>query len=308
MSERLLKIRYAEAGERLDKVVAAHLSDLSRSQVQRLIADGLVSVAGRPILKAAERVEGPADIEVRLPSPGPPSHQPEDIPLDILYESDDLLVINKPAGMVVHPAPGHPDGTLVNAVLGHDPDLEGVGDEQRPGLVHRLDKDTSGVMVVAKNDRAHREMQRQFKAREVRKLYLALLDGLPPTDTGRIETDIARDPRDRKRMAVVAAGRGKPAVTEYRVREKFPAHALAEVNLLTGRTHQIRLHCAYLKCPIVGDTVYGRRRPTLPVARQCLHAAELRLTPPGQRTPIDLVAPLPDDFEAALQLLRRDRM
>lgn len=291
-------------GERLDKLIAAELGELSRTQVQRLIDDGFVRVAGRVAQKANERLDGPASVEVRIPPPGPSSHQPESIALSIIFENDDLLVVDKPAGMVVHPAPGHAGGTLVNAVLGHDPALEGVGDEQRPGIVHRLDKDTSGLILVAKNDGAHRELQRQFKAREVEKTYLALLDGHPPTAQGRIEAAIGRDMRNRKRMAIVSGERGRASVTEYKVIETFEAHALAEAHPLTGRTHQLRLHFAYLRCPIVGDAVYGRHNATLPLKRHFLHAARLRFNLPGTGQPLTLEAPLPPELETVLKRLR----
>jgi 23S rRNA pseudouridine1911/1915/1917 synthase len=307
-AERLLTFVSTAVGDRLDIIVAANLPEVSRTQAQRLIEDGRVTVAGKVMTKPAARLDGEAAFEVRLLPPAPASHQAETIPLDIVFENNDLLVINKPAGMVVHPAAGHISGTLVNAVLGHDPDLEGVGDEQRPGIVHRLDKDTSGLIIVAKNDIAHRELQRQFKEREVKKVYLALLDGQPPTPTGRIEAAIGRDPRERKRMAVVPEKRGRMALTEYRVVETFAAHALVEADLLTGRTHQIRLHFAYLKCPIVGDTVYGRRTPSLPLARQFLHAARLTLTLPGSGERLALTAPLPPDLARILEQLRHDKI
>ena len=303
MPERLVTFSSQAVGERLDKIIAAELADLSRTQVQRLIDDGFVSVDGRVAQKANQRLDGPASLEVRIPPPGPATHQPEAIPLHIVFENDDLLVIDKPAGMVVHPAAGHAGGTLVNAVLGHDPDLEGVGDEQRPGIVHRLDKDTSGLIIVAKNDAAHRELQRQFKAREVVKTYLALLDGHPPTERGRIEAAIGRDVRNRKRMAVVPEARGRAAVTEYRVLESFPEHTLVEGHPLTGRTHQLRLHFAYLRCPIVGDTVYGRRAPSLPLRRHFLHAARLTFALPGAGTPLTLEASLPPELDRVLRRL-----
>jgi 23S rRNA pseudouridine1911/1915/1917 synthase len=301
--DRLVTFSSEAVGERLDKVIAAELGELSRTQVQRLIDDGLVRVDGRVAQKANERLDRPASVEVRIPPPGPSSHQAEDIALEIVFENDDLLVINKPAGMVVHPAAGHAGGTLVNAVLGHDPNLEGVGDEQRPGIVHRLDKDTSGLILVAKNDVAHRELQRQFKAREVQKTYLALLDGHPPTTTGRIEAAIGRDVRNRKRMAIVPDARGRLAVTEYQVKHSYPEHALVEARPLTGRTHQLRLHFAYLKCPIVGDPVYGRKTASLPLKRHFLHAARLTFTLPGSGQPITLEAPLPPELARVLKRL-----
>jgi 23S rRNA pseudouridine1911/1915/1917 synthase len=303
VSERLVTFATEAVGERLDKVVAGHLGDLSRTQVQRLIDDGFVELDGKIASRPGARIDRPGTVQVRIPPIGPSSHQPETIPLDIVFENDDLLVINKPAGMVVHPAAGHAGGTLVNAVLGHDPDLEGVGDEQRPGIVHRLDKETSGLIVVAKNDIAHRELQRQFKAREVAKHYVALLDGHPPTDTGRIEAAIGRDLRNRKRMAIVPDQRGRSAVTEYKVLEKFKDHVLVEAHLLTGRTHQLRLHFAYLKCPIAGDVVYGRRSPTVPLRRHFLHAARLALALPGSGEHLTFDAPLPPELQHVLKLL-----
>ena len=302
---RVIAFQAAALGERLDKIIAAAIPELSRTQVQRLIEDGLVQVGGRPARRAADRLEAPAEVRLQLPEPAAARHAAEAIPLAIVYEDADLIVIDKPAGMVVHPAPGHAGGTLVNAVLAHDPDLEGVGDEQRPGLVHRLDRDTSGLIVVAKNDQAHRELQRQFHDREVDKRYLALVDGAPPTEAGRIEAAIGRDPRDRKKMAVVPAAQGRAAVTEYSVRERFKAHTLLACRLLTGRTHQIRLHLAYLKCPIVGDTVYGRRSPSLPVSRQCLHAWQLSLTLPASGERRTFTAPVPADLEQVLATLRK---
>lgn len=307
MAERTLSFAVhtpADAGlERLDRLIVAELPELSRTQVQRLIEDGFVTVDKVVITKPAQRVATPAAVQVRIPPAGPSSHQAEDIPLDIIFENADLLVINKPAGMVVHPAAGHNAGTLVNAVLGHDPDLEGVGDEQRPGIVHRLDKDTSGLILVAKNDLAHRELQRQFKEREVVKTYVALLDGHPPTDTGRVEASIGRDIRNRKQMAIVPAQHGRAAVTEYKVIEQFHDHTLVEAHPLTGRTHQLRLHFAYLKCPIAGDTIYGRRTSTVQLRRHFLHAAQLQFTLPGSGQPVKFEAPLPPELQRVLRAL-----
>jgi 23S rRNA pseudouridine1911/1915/1917 synthase len=302
--ERVVNFTATILGERLDKLIAVELIDLSRTQIQRLIEEGFVAVDGRVVVKPAQRLEREARVTVRIPPPAPTTHLAESIPLDILFENDDVLVVNKPAGMVVHPAAGHGRGTLVNAVLGYDSELEGVGDEQRPGIVHRLDKETSGVIVIAKNDSAHRDLQRQFQNRLVEKVYVALLDGRPPTDTGRIEAAIGRDPRDRKRMAIVPEAQGRAAITEYVVREKFAAHTLVEAHPLTGRTHQIRLHFAYLKCPIVGDAAYGRKKPSLPIERHFLHAARLTFTLPGARAPETFEAPLPDDLARVLKSLR----
>ena len=290
----------APGGERIDKTIAATLANLSRTQIQRLIEDGFVEVAGRVVLKPSFRLEAASAIQVRVPPPAPSGNRPEAIPLDIVFENDALLVINKPAGLVVHPSAGHFAGTLVNAVLAHAPDLEGVGEEQRPGIVHRLDRDTSGLIVVAKTSVAHRDLQRQFKERSVEKLYLALLDGRPPTPTGRIEAAIGRDVHNRKRMAVVPQSQGRPAVTEYRTRVEYAAHTLVEARLLTGRTHQLRLHFAYLHCPIAGDTIYGRRTPSLPLRRQFLHAARLSFNLPGTSRRVSFTAPLPADLVEAL--------
>lgn len=289
--------------DRLDKALVAHVPDLSRTHAQRLIENGQVWVDAVVTLKANTRVNAGAQVRVNVPPPAPATLAAEPIPLDVVYEDDSVLVINKPAGMVVHPAVGHAGGTLVNAVLAHDPDLEGVGDEQRPGLVHRLDKDTSGLIVLAKTDKAQHSLQRQFKERSVVKTYLALVDGQPPTPSGRIEAAIGRDPRERKRMAVVPLAQGREAVTEYWTQERFAAHTLLRVNLLTGRTHQIRVHLAYLKCPIVADTVYGRKTPTLPLTRQFLHAARLEFTVPGTRRRQVCEAPLPEELQMALTQL-----
>lgn len=304
---RTVSLLVDDPGERLDKVIALKLPELSRTQAQRLIEQGCVTVNGEVVRKPAFKLESLASLTVSLPAPAPAAHAAEPIPLAIVFENQDLLVINKPAGMVVHPAAGHVGSTLVNAVLGHDSEIEGVGDEARPGIVHRLDKDTSGLIVVAKNEAAHRSLQCQFSERSVEKIYLALVDGSPPTDTGRIEAAIARDLNERKRMALVSESKGgKPALTEYRVVEKFAAHSLLECRPLTGRTHQIRLHLAHvLKCPIVGDTVYGRRKPTLPLERHFLHAARLTLTLPRTRKRQTFTAPLPEDLERMLESLRK---
>jgi 23S rRNA pseudouridine1911/1915/1917 synthase len=206
--------------------------------------------------------------------------------------------------MVVHPAAGHANGTLVNAVLGHDPDIEGIGGEERPGVVHRLDKQTSGLILIAKNERAQRWLQDQFRLRKVEKTYLALVDGKPPTPAGRVEAYIGRDPKHRKRMAVVSEKKGREAISEYQTLESFKSHTLLEFHPLTGRTHQIRLHCAFLKCPIVGDEVYGRKSQSVEIERHFLHARRLKIILPGETTPRIFEAPLPDDLERVLNQLR----
>lgn len=308
MSDRIETFRFTGAQpERLDKFLTTCLPEFSRARLQGLIVDGFVEVDGRPARKTGVKLEGGERVQVRIPPPQPGGLIPEEIPLAILFENDDLLIVDKPAGMVVHPAAGHDRGTLVNAVLGYDPDLEGIGGEERPGLVHRLDKDTSGLIVIARNERAHRWLSEQFKERRVEKTYLALVDGRPPTPAGRVEAPIGRDPRDRKKMAIVRAEKGREAVSEYRTLESFPRHTLLEFHPHTGRTHQIRLHCAFLGCPIVADTTYGYRKPSLPLQRHFLHAWRLKLTLPGESAPRLFEAPLPPELRQALEALRSSR-
>ncbi len=292
--------------QRLDKFLVSCLPDFSRSRLQGLIQEGFVRVDGIVAVKAGQAVEEGDVVEVRIPPPEPSQLVPEDIPLQIVYEDSHLMVINKPAGMVVHPAAGHASGTLVHAALAHVPELEGINGEQRPGVVHRLDKDTSGLILMAKDDRTQRWLQDQFRLRKVRKIYLALVDGHPPTPQGRVEAPIGRDPAHRKQMAITSAEKGRAAVSEYFTRQRFEVHTLLEVHPLTGRTHQIRLHLAFIGCPIVGDMVYGRKKPSLPVPRQFLHAAQLAFTLPGEQTPRTFEAPLPPDLQAVLTKLQAD--
>jgi 23S rRNA pseudouridine1911/1915/1917 synthase len=306
MSEQIVTFAHkGENTERLDKLLALRFPEYSRSRLQGLIADGFVRLNDRVVTKSGCPVDSGAVVEVKFPPPQPVDLIPQPIPLLVVFENSDVLVVDKPAGMVVHPAAGHTSGTLVNAALAHMPDLEGIGGEQRPGIVHRLDKDTSGLILIAKNERAHNFLQAQFRLRQVTKTYLALVDGKPPTPEGRIEAAIARDPAHRKQMAVVASGRGREAVTEYFTRESFPQHTLLETRPLTGRTHQIRLHMAFLGCPITGDTVYGRRKLSLPLERHFLHASRLMIQLPGEKKQRTFESPLPADLEAALEQLRR---
>ena len=292
--------------ERLDKFLVEQLQEFSRSRIQGLILGGFVDVDGSAAKKAGQSLENGSSVTVRIPPPVPSDLVPEEIPLDILYENDDLLVVNKPAGMVVHPAVGHASGTLVNAVLGYEPEIEGIGGEERPGVVHRLDKETSGVILLAKNERAHRWLQDQFRLREVEKTYLALVDGRPPTPSGRVEAHVGRDPSHRKRMAIVPESRGREAISEYKTLESFKAHTLLEFHPLTGRTHQIRLHCAFLGCPIVGDEIYGRKKQSIRLDRHFLHARSLKIVLLGEKESRFFEAPLPDELENVLAVLRRE--
>ena len=305
MNERVLNFRFGqETPERLDKFLVGQLQEFSRSRIQGLIAEGFVEVNGRAAKKAGQTLESGFNVTVRVPPPAPTDLVAEDIPLDIVFENEDLIVVNKPAGMVVHPAAGHASGTLVNAVLGYEPDIEGIGGEERPGVVHRLDKETSGLILLAKNERAHRWLQDQFRLRKVEKIYLALVDGKPPTPSGRVEAHIGRDPSHRKRMAVVPESRGREAISEYRTLESFREHTLLEFHPLTGRTHQIRLHCAFLGCPIVGDGVYGRKKSSLEIDRHFLHAHRLKIILPGEKETRTFEAPLPEELERVLVRLR----
>jgi 23S rRNA pseudouridine1911/1915/1917 synthase len=304
VSEQVRVYTFVGPSQRLDKFLVTQLPDLSRSQLQNLIKNGQVQVNGNPVTKTGFLVENQHQVEIHLPEPVPTDLVPEDIPLDIVFESKDLMVINKPAGMVVHPAAGHSSGTLVHAALSHAPDMEGINGEQRPGVVHRLDKDTSGLIMIAKNDKAHRWLQNQFRDRKVRKVYLALVDGYPPTPTGRIEAPIGRDSAMRRRMAVVSANKGRESITEYLTLERLNDFTYLEAHPLTGRTHQIRIHMAFLGCPIVGDTLYGHRHPTVPVKRHFLHAARLTVQLPGETEERTFEAPLPQELETALRWVR----
>jgi len=255
--------------------------------------------------KAGFSLSRNARVEVIIPPPEPSKLIPEAVPLDILFENDDVLVINKPAGMVVHPSAGHASGTLVHAVLAHAPEIEGIGGEKRPGIVHRLDKDTSGIIILAKNDRSQHWLSNQFQDRQVGKSYLALVDGAPPTPKGRIEAPIGRDPSHRQRMAITPPHKGREAISEYFTVESFDKHTLLEVHILTGRTHQIRLHLAFIECPVTGDTLYGQRQPSLLLSRQFLHAQRLSIIIPGEPSPRTMEAPLPKELAEILNSLRR---
>ena len=308
MADRIESFRYQkEDKQRLDVFLTTCLPEFSRSRIQGLIKDGFVKVDAETVIKTGRDLEPDEMIEIRIPPPVPSGLVAEDIPLDIIFENEDLVVVNKPAGMVVHPSPGHNSGTLVHAALGYIPELEGIGGEERPGIVHRLDKDTSGLIVIAKNERAHRWLQEQFKSRKVEKIYLALVDGRPPTPAGRVEAPIGRNTTHRKLMAVVPLAKGREAVSEYHTLESFPAHTLLEVHPLTGRTHQIRVHMAFLGCPVAADMVYGKHKPTLELDRHFLHAYRLKVILPGGKQPRIFEAPLPQELQFVLDHLRQIR-
>ncbi len=285
-----------EKGARLDRYVCEKCSELSRTQAQKLIADAYVTVNNH-VAKAGLKLNVGDKVDIIIPPTAPSPLSPEAIPLDILYEDDDLLVVDKPAGLTVHPAPGHPSHTLVNAILSHFPDLANISDSLRPGIVHRLDKDTSGVMLVAKNSAAQANLVAQFKARSVVKGYLVLVKGRLTPENGIIEAPIGRDPRNRKLMAVVAKGR--EARTEYRVVKYIGNYTLLEVRPETGRTHQIRVHLAAIGYPVVGDKVYGVKSPYL--SRQFVHACRLGFHLPSTGEYVEFSSELPLDLAQALR-------
>jgi 23S rRNA pseudouridine1911/1915/1917 synthase len=293
-----------QGDERLDRAVSNRVQDLSREAAKRLIKAGEITVNGR-LSRPSYRVQVGDEIVVRVPIEIPEQVLPEAIPLDLIYEDDVFLAVDKPAGMVVHPALGHSSGTLVNALLAHCPRVAEVGGPDRAGVVHRLDKDTSGLILVAKDEAARAALQRQFKRRQVVKTYLALVEEQMQPREGVIDAPIGRDKKQRKRMAVVRSGR--PAQTMYRVVEYFANHALLEVRPHTGRTHQVRVHLAWMGYPVVGDTTYGYRRQRLLQDRHFLHATHLRFSHPVTGEEMSLEAPLPPQLVAVLEQLRRQR-
>ncbi len=296
---RRFKVHSEEAGMRLDKFLAMFNEDTSRTFIQDLIKKGLVQVSGN-MVKASYKMKADDVIEMIMPPPTKIQLIPQNIPIDILYEDESLIAVDKPPGLVVHPAPGHPHGTLVNALLYHCEDLAGIGGKLRPGIVHRLDRDTSGVMVVAKNSQAHRKMVAAFKERQVEKIYLALVQGVPPEKEGRIQVKVGRHPKKRKVMAAgVEAGR--EAITDYKVIETVADTALLSVFPQTGRTHQIRVHLAWLGYPVKGDRIYGTKAGWSEVPRQMLHSYVLALQHPSQGSRISFKAPVPEDFQRLLK-------
>jgi 23S rRNA pseudouridine1911/1915/1917 synthase len=301
MPRRRLIVESRAAGERLDRFLSQGDFWPSRAFVQKIIAAGGVSLRGKG-LKPSYRLAPGDELEISWKDPQPLAALPEAIAVPILFEDRDLVVVNKPRGMVVHPAAGNYHGTLVNALLAHCHDLSGIGGVIRPGIVHRLDKDTSGVLVVAKNDFAHLDLAAQIKARRMKRIYRTLVHGRPP-ESGRVAAPLGRHPVERKKMAVVATG--KPAATNYRVLEYFDQFAYLEVKLETGRTHQIRVHLSYLGYPVVGDPVYGWKKEPAPIDGQALHAAVLGFVHPRTREYLEFATPLPPEMETALNWCRK---
>lgn len=290
-------------GERADAFLARVVPDLTRSAAQRLLEAGAVRLAGRPVRKNYRTAPGDV-LEVDIPAPQPVDLVPQDIPLDIVYEDGDVIVVNKPVGMVVHPAPGHSDGTLVNALLYHCGNtLSGINGTLRPGIVHRIDRDTSGLIIAAKNDAAHLALAAQLADHTLARTYECLSVGSFRQDSGTVDAPIGRSRSDRKKMAVVAGGR--PAITHWEVLARYPGVTHLRCRLETGRTHQIRVHLAYIGHPILGDTVYGNRKPVPGLTGQCLHATGLRFLHPRTGRPVELTCPRPEEFERMLVKLQK---
>lgn len=301
MDKRTLTAGSEDAGKRLDAYLAEALPELTRSAAARLCQEGQVSVGDKALAKNA-RLNGNETITVTLPDPEPLEAVAQDIPLDVVYEDSDVIVVNKPKGLVVHPAPGHPDGTLVNALLHHcGQSLSGVGGALRPGIVHRIDRDTSGLIIAAKNDFAHQKLSAQLQDHTLSRIYRCIVVGNLRQDSGTVDAPIGRHPTDRKKMAVVANGRS--AVTHWTVLERFPGFTYVECRLETGRTHQIRVHMAHIGHPILGDTVYGAKKPVPGLQGQCLHAVGLRFLHPRTGEPVELWCDLPEEFRAQLRKL-----
>ena len=299
----LLRASEESKNQRLDAFLASSLDGLTRSQATRLIESGEVAVNGRAVSKSY-KLAGGEDVAVTLPEPEPVEAVPQDIPLDVVYEDADVIVVNKPSGMVVHPAPGHPDGTLVNALLCHCAGtLSGIGGALRPGIVHRIDRDTSGLIIAAKNDAAHQYLSAQLADHTLARTYECIVVGALREDRGTVDAPIARHPTDRKRMAVVAGGR--EAVTHWEVIARYPGYTHVRCRLETGRTHQIRVHMAYIGHPILGDTVYGAQKEVPGLTGQCLHAVGLRFLHPRTHEVMELSCPLPDEFTRMLQRIRK---
>ena len=301
-----LTVTTEEAGQRADSLLARRLEGLTRSAAARLLEEGRVTDRGRPVAKNL-RVQPGQVLEVTLPEPEEPEARPQDIPLDVVYEDEDVIVVNKPTGMVVHPAPGHPDGTLVNALLYHcGESLSGVGGQKRPGIVHRIDRDTSGLIIAAKNDAAHLALAAQLADHTLARTYECLAVGNFREDSGTVNAPIGRHPVDRKRMAVVRQG-GREAVTHWEVIARYPGVTHLRCRLETGRTHQIRVHLAHIGHPILGDTVYGNKKPVPGLQGQCLHAVGLSFVHPRTGALVELACGLPEEFQAQIKKLEARR-
>jgi 23S rRNA pseudouridine1911/1915/1917 synthase len=307
-----IHVEPADSGKRLDLYIAALIPDCSRSVATTLIRNGNIRVQGA-VKKPGYRVKTGDEVHGHIPPPSPILSKPEPISIDILFEDDHIIVVNKQPGLVVHPSPGHYSGTLVNGLLYHCPLIEGIGTALRPGIVHRLDKDTSGVLVVAKNDKAHQHLAKLFKARQVQKKYLALVYGAMESDSGAISLPIGRHPVDRKKMSTKSR-KTRVAETTWRIKERFETASLIELDLKTGRTHQIRVHCAAIHHPVIGDPVYGRRNARENVAhgqglfgsikRQMLHSRLLKFVHPATQETVCFEAPLPSDMQGVVEALR----
>ncbi|WP_069798237.1 RluA family pseudouridine synthase [Tepidibacillus sp. HK-1] len=297
-------IEAEEATERIDKFLSEQFEEWSRSQIQQWIKEGNVTVNGR-MVKANYKIQEDDEVVLQVPPQKELNIEPESIPLDIVYEDQDVIVINKPRGMVVHPAPGHYSGTLVNALLYHCKDLSGINGVLRPGIVHRIDKDTSGLLMAAKNDLAHESLARQLKDHDVHRIYLALVHGEIPHDLGTIDAPIGRDPHDRKKMTVIHKN-SKHAVTHFVVKERFQGFTLVECKLETGRTHQIRVHMQYIGHPLVGDPLYGLKK-TLKIDGQALHAKTLGFKHPRTNEYLEFDSELPEDMQGLIEELRANR-
>ena len=302
MERKVLRSTEAHLEVRLDQFMARELPGFTRSRVQNLIRQGRVLVDGLPPAKAGQKLKPGQEILVELPPPEKAGVEAEEIPLEVVYEDEDLIVVNKPQGMVVHPSRGHQGGTLVNALLAHCRDLSGINGVLRPGIVHRLDKDTSGLLLAAKKDSAHIDLAEQLKKRLVKREYLALVHGRPHRDRGTIDAPLGRHPRERKKIAVSPGARR--AVTHFKVLEEFTGASLLGLELETGRTHQIRVHLAHIGHPVLGDPVYGRRKEKFSLPGQALHAWRLGFTHPGTGEYMTFTAGAPRAFQEALEALR----
>ena len=304
-----IKLQVNTPTDRLDRWLSRQIPDISRSRLQKLIAEGQVSINARICLEKKTPLQQGDRLQVTIPAVQPSPLEPEAIPLDILYEDDELLIINKPAGLVVHPAPGHGTGTLVNALLAHCPNLMGIGGVERPGIVHRLDKDTTGAMVVAKTETALHHLQSQLKTKTAKREYLGIVYGSPQKDSGTVNLPIGRHRVERRKMAVVTPEKGgRVALTHWKVRERLGNYSLLDFSLETGRTHQIRVHSSYIGHSLVGDPVYGSGRFVgVNLTGQALHAYKLTLKHPLSGEVLEAIAPPPPEFNKLLQVLRQRR-